>query len=100
MPADEHRAANQQLVAGLANTGTNRGYWTGEHLAFAGFADPESAMKSTLAAWISGDGPATRLVLEHCERSANTIARRHERGLPCPFAWLGCRRLDVSDSAG
>ena len=53
--ADELRAANQQLVVGLANSGTNQGYWTGEQLVFAGFADPESAMKSTLAAWISGD---------------------------------------------
>jgi hypothetical protein len=53
--ADELRAANQQLVAGLANSGTNQGYWTGEQLVFAGFADPEAAMKSTLAAWISGD---------------------------------------------
>jgi hypothetical protein len=53
--ADELRAANQRLVVGLANSGTNQGYWTGEQLAFTGFADPESAMKSTLAAWISGD---------------------------------------------
>jgi hypothetical protein len=53
--ADELRAVNQQLVVGLANSGTNQGYWTGEQLVFAGFADPESAMKSTLAAWISGD---------------------------------------------
>jgi hypothetical protein len=52
---DELRASNQQLVAGLANSGTNQCHWTGEQLVFAGFADPESAMKSTLAAWISGD---------------------------------------------
>jgi hypothetical protein len=70
--ADELRAANQQLVVGLANSGTNQGYWTGEQLVFAGFADPESAMKSTLAAWISGDPgafvascvPAARAALE------------------------------------
>ena len=70
--ADELRAANQQLVVGLANSGTNQGYWTGEQLVFAGFADPESAMKSTLAAWISGDPgaflascvPAARAELE------------------------------------
>ena len=31
--ADELRAANQQLVVGLANSGTNQGYWTGEQLA-------------------------------------------------------------------
>ena len=70
--ADELRAMNQQLVVGLANSGTNQGYWTGEQLVFAGFADPESAMKSTLAAWISGDPvaflascvPAARAELE------------------------------------
>ncbi len=56
--ADELRAANQQLVVGLANSGTNQGYWTGEQLVSAGFADPESAMKSTLAAWISGNPSA------------------------------------------
>jgi hypothetical protein len=79
--ADELRAANQQLVVGLANTGTNQGYWTGEQLAFAGFADPESAMKSTLAAWISGDPgafltscvPAERAALEK-ERAATSEA--------------------------
>ena len=77
--ADELRAANQQLVVGLANTGTNQGYWTGEQLAFAGFTDPESAMKSTLAAWISGDPgaflascvPAERAALEK-ERAATS----------------------------
>jgi len=69
---DELRAVNQQLVVGLANSGTNQGYWTGEQLVFAGFADPEVAMKSTLAAWISGDPvaflascvPAERVELE------------------------------------
>jgi hypothetical protein len=79
--ADELRAANQQLVVGLANTGTNQGYWSGEQLAFAGFADPESAMKSTLAAWISGDPgaflascvPAERAALEK-ERAATSEA--------------------------
>ena len=79
--ADELRAANQQLVVGLANTGTNQGYWTGEQLAFAGFTDPESAMKSTLAAWISGDPgaflascvPAERAALEK-ERAATSEA--------------------------
>ena len=79
--ADELRAANQQLVVGLANTGTNQGYWHGEQLAFAGFADPESAMKSTLAAWISGDPgaflascvPAERAALEK-ERAATSEA--------------------------
>ena len=79
--ADELRAANQQLVVGLANSGTNQGYWTGEQLAFAGFADPESAMKSTLAAWISGDPgaflascvPAERAELEK-EREATSEA--------------------------
>jgi hypothetical protein len=75
--ADELRAANRQLVAGLAISGTNQGYWTGEQLIFDGFADPESAMKSTLAAWISGDPaaflasciPAERAELEK-ERAA------------------------------
>jgi hypothetical protein len=70
--ADEMRAANQQLVTGLANSGTNQGHWTGEQLVFAGFTDPEAAMKSTLAAWISGDPgaflascvPAARAELE------------------------------------
>ena len=79
--ADELRAANQQLVVGLANTGTNQGYWSGEQLAFAGFADPESAMKSTLAAWISGDPgaflascvPAERAELEK-EKAATSEA--------------------------
>ena len=79
--ADELRAANQQLVVGLANTGTNQGYWTGEQLVFAGFADPESAMRSTLAAWISGDPgaflasciPAERAELEK-EREATSEA--------------------------
>jgi len=79
--ADELRVANQQLVVGLANTGTNQGYWSGEQLAFAGFADPESAMKSTLAAWISGDPaafltscvPAERAELEK-ERAATSEA--------------------------
>jgi hypothetical protein len=68
-------------VVGLANTGTNQGYWTGEQLVFAGFADPESAMKSTLAAWISGDPgafltscvPAERAELEK-ERAASSEA--------------------------
>ena len=77
--ADELRAANQQLVAGLANSGTNQGYWTGEQLAFAGFADPESAMKSTLAAWISGDPgafvascvPAARAALEKVREASS-----------------------------
>jgi len=79
--ADELRTANQQLIAGLANSGTNQGYWTGEHLAFAGFTDPELAMKSTLAAWISGDPgaflaacrPAERAELEK-EREATSEA--------------------------
>jgi hypothetical protein len=77
--ADELRAANQQLVVGLANSGTNQGYWTGEQLAFAGFADPESAMKSTLAAWISGDPgafvtscvPAARAALEKVREASS-----------------------------
>jgi len=79
--ADELRAANQQLVVGLANSGTNQGYWTGQQLVFAGFADPESAMRSTLAAWISGDPaaflascvPAERAELEK-EREATSEA--------------------------
>jgi hypothetical protein len=66
-------------VAGLANSGTNQGYWTGEQLAFAGFADPESAMKSTLAAWISGDPsafvascvPAARAALEKVREASS-----------------------------
>jgi len=42
------------------------------------------------SAWRSGAliCPATRLMLEHSERSANTIARRHEHELPRPCAWL------------
>jgi hypothetical protein len=77
--ADELRAMNQQLVVGLANSGTNQGYWTGEQLLFAGFADPESAMKSTLAAWISGDPvaflascvPAARADLEKVRQATS-----------------------------
>ena len=84
--ADELRAANQQLMVGLANTGTNQGYWSGEQLAVAGFTDPESAMKSTLAAWISGDPgaflascvPAERAELEK-EREATSEAEFAER---------------------
>jgi hypothetical protein len=77
--ADELRAMNQQLVVGLANSGTNQGYWAGEQLVFAGFADPESAMKSTLAAWISGDPvaflascvPAARADLEKVRQTTS-----------------------------
>jgi len=77
--ADELRAINQQLVVGLANSGTNQGYWAGEQLVFSGFADPESAMKSTLAAWISGDPvaflascvPAARADLEKVRQATS-----------------------------
>ena len=76
---DELRAINQQLVVGLANSGTNQGRWTGEQLVFAGFADPVSAMKSTLAAWISGDPaaflascvPAARAELEKVRKASS-----------------------------
>ena len=77
--ADELRAMNQQLVVGLANSGTNQGYWAVEQPVFAGFADPESAMKSTLAAWISGDPvaflascvPAARADLEKVRQASS-----------------------------
>ena len=53
--ADALRAANEQLVQGLAKNGTNQTAWSGEDLAYAGFTDPESALRTTLFAWISGD---------------------------------------------
>jgi hypothetical protein len=53
--ADELRAANQRLLAELASYKTNEDHLTIEPLAFRGFTDPESALKSTLWAWINGD---------------------------------------------
>ena len=112
--ADELRAANQQLVVGLANSGTNQGYWKGEQLVFAEFSDPESAMKSTLAAWISGDPsaflascvPVARAELEK-EREATSeaeFARRSKvlAGLYSPAAdgvrVLGKKTLSQDDA--
>ena len=58
MEADELRAANQRLLATLARYETNEDHLTVEPLAFTGFTNPESAMKSTLWAWINGDRAA------------------------------------------
>ena len=55
---DELRATNQRWRAALANSGTNHGYWTGDQLTHVGYAEPEAAMKSTLAVWLNGDPAA------------------------------------------
>jgi hypothetical protein len=74
------RATNQQLrVAlgearkGLPSTGeerTNEVRWSREQLTFAGYADPESAMKSTLWAWVNSD-PSSFLANCSAEERAN-----------------------------
>lgn len=58
LEADELRLANQRLLGALASSRTNENGWAREPLAFTGFADPESALKSTLWAWINGDRAA------------------------------------------
>ncbi|MGA2863839.1 MAG: hypothetical protein ABSF95_05075 [Verrucomicrobiota bacterium] len=70
MEADELRAGNQRLLAALARSGTNGIHLEGESLAFTGFADPESALKSTLWAWINGDRAAFLASFAPEERAA------------------------------
>jgi hypothetical protein len=73
---DGLRATNQQLLAALGDARkpfspppstldaqTNRACWTREQLTFVGYADPESAMKTTLWAWVNSDPNS---FLAHC----------------------------------
>jgi hypothetical protein len=68
--ADELRATNQQLLSTLARTTTNENHWTHEPLAFAGFADAESALKSTLWIWVNGSRSTFLSSLAPTERAA------------------------------
>lgn len=52
---DAIRSTNQQLAKLLPNVGTNDSYWSGNELAFVGYAEPEAAMKTTLWVFASGD---------------------------------------------
>jgi len=78
---DQLRATNRRLMATLAGSErapTNQVRWANDQLAFAGCADPESAMVSTLWAFSSSDPKSNLALLTTSEKARLEEAGKSE----------------------
>jgi hypothetical protein len=102
------KATNQQLLAGRTNVAvhsrepgppdpqTVRAYWPKTQLAFAGYADPTSALETTLWALSQGDPVALAASVTPQAKSALTKETWFEHGPPAEEIAAATRKMSDS----